>query len=208
MRPFRIQPAFAPPPGFGYPIPVIAPVQKPETFRPLGAVDVAALIAAVGKVPDGFWTAADAAKQNAFPCFQHTLHIIFRFVDPGHSVRDWRDLPLWSAWQGLLLPVMQQAIAPYGFTAPQFPKAMLARLAAGQRINPHRDSASNNRYCHKIHVPLFTNPQATLLAGETERHLPVGEACELNNLGRHAARNDGATDRIHFIFEVFDRVDG
>lgn len=35
-------------------------------------------------------------------------------------------------------------------------------------------------------------------------HLPEGEAAEVNNMGVHAVKNDGDTDRIHLIFEYFD----
>ena len=42
------------------------------------------------------------------------------------------------------------------------------------------------------------------LIGERVYHLPEGRAVEVNNLGRHAVRNDGATDRIHLIFEYYD----
>ena len=54
------------------------------------------------------------------------------------------------------------------------------------------------------HVALLTNPEVGFRIGDTMYHLPEGEAIEVNNLGIHAVRNDGTTDRIHLIFEYYD----
>lgn len=179
-------------------------VEKPASFRDLGEVDISRLLPAVAAIPDRFWEAADAVKDNDFPCFHHTRHIIFRFVtataDPWAS----HDKPLWPLWRKLLLPVMEQAIAPYGFAAPEFPKVMFARLSAQGHINRHIDARGTNLRTHKIHVPLVSNPLAKLEAGGEIAHLEPGRAWELNNIDPHAARNDGAEDRIHLIFEVFE----
>ena len=99
---------------------------------------------------------------------------------------------------------MAQAAAPYGYAAPVYPKAMLARLAAGCGIDPHTDGGSMNPLTHKIHVPLQTNPRATLTVAGATVHLEAGYAWEVNNLASHGTFNGGAQDRIHFIFEVLE----
>ncbi len=53
-------------------------------------------------------------------------------------------------------------------------------------------------------MPLLTNPQVGFRIDDKIYHLPEGEAIEVNNLGIHAVRNDGTTDRIHLIFEYYD----
>lgn len=179
-------------------------VEKPRSVRDLGAVDVSRLAAAVDAIPEGFWEVADAAKDNDFPCFHQTRHIVLRFVTDFDDPRAHFDKPLWPLWRKLLLPVMEQAIAPYGFAAPEFPKVMFARLAAGGRINRHVDARGTNLRTHKIHVPLITNPGARIEAGGELVHLECGFAYEINNINPHAASNDGTEDRIHLIFEVFE----
>nr|WP_268893581.1 aspartyl/asparaginyl beta-hydroxylase domain-containing protein [Pontixanthobacter luteolus] len=99
---------------------------------------------------------------------------------------------------------MDAAIAPFGFTKPVFPKAMLAKLLAGHRIDPHRDGAGSNERVHKIHVPLVTNPDATFHVNGEDFHLEAGHAYEVNNIVSHGAANGGNEDRIHFIFEVYE----
>ena len=182
----------------------LRPVRKPRSVRRLGPVDVAPLRALVARLSDKAWNRENAAKENDFSCFTHTRHIIFRFV-PRDSTRPcFYSMPLWNLWQRWLLPVMTRAAAPYGFAAPVYPKAMLARLAAGRGIDPHIDHGGMNPLVHKIHVPLETGPRATLTVRGVPFHLRAGHAWEVNNLAPHGAFNGEDHDRIHFIFEVFE----
>ena len=182
--------------------PVIRSVAKPHSVRRLGPVDVAPLRAQVARLSEKVWREADAVKENDFFCFAHTRHIVFRFVHPD-PIRI-HSRPSWKLWQRWLLPVMAQAAAPYGYARPVYPKAMLARLAAGRGIDLHTDDGGMNPLTHKIHVPLRTSPRATLTVAGATVHLEAGYAFEVNNLAPHGAFNGGAQDRIHFIFEVFE----
>lgn len=183
---------------------VISRVQKPLTVRSLGPVDVAPLVARVRQVSEQTWSSEDTRKENAFEVFHHTRHIIFRFIPENRNPLESYAKEAWPMWRPLLEPVMEAAIRDYGFEQPRFPKAMLARLAAGAIIDPHTDGAGSNLLTHKIHVPLITNPDALFLTGETWTHLEVGQAYEVNNIIRHGVVNRGGEDRIHFIFEVFE----
>lgn len=178
--------------------------RKTTSIRRLGPVEIAALQAAVASIPEAVWDAENASKPNRFGALDMTRHIVFRFVS---SFDDWStsyDRPLWHEWRALIGPVMDQAVASYGYERGEFPRVMLARMAAGGVIHPHRDANPAARWPHKIHVPIETNDQVRFLLGETEYHLPLGEAAEVDNMGIHAVRNGGASDRIHLIFEYFD----
>ena len=180
------------------------PVAKPDSVRRLGPVDVAPLRAQVARLSEKVWNRENAVKENGYFCFAHTRHIVFRFIPPGLTGIRFYSRPLWNLWQRWLLPVMAQAAAPYGYARPVYPKAMLARLAAGRGIDLHEDRGGMNPLVHKIHVPLETNPRATLTVAGAAFHLEAGYAFEVNNLASHGAFNGGGQDRIHFIFEVFE----
>ena len=182
----------------------LRPVEKPDLVRRLGPVDVAALRAQVARLSEKAWNREDAAKENDFFCFAHTRHVVFRFVPRDLARPCFYTRPPWKLWRRWLLPVMAQAAAPYGFTAPVYPKAMLARLAAGRGIDPHVDRGGMNPLVHKIHVPLQTGPRATFMVRGAAFHLEAGHAFEVNNLAAHGAFNGEERDRIHFIFEVFE----
>lgn len=179
-------------------------VRKPVSYRDLGPVDIGALTPLVSRISENAWDAENARKENAFAVFHHTRHLVFRFTPGNRTPLDFYSTPAWDVWSARLLPIMHEAIRAYGFVAPEFPKVMLARLEAGQVIDPHRDGAGSNLLTHKIHVPLQTNPGALFSAGGKVRHLALGCAYEVNNIATHSARNDGSEDRIHLIFEVFD----
>ena len=179
-------------------------VVLPRPIRDLGPVEVTALQKQVAALSDVAWAREDEVKENDFEVFHHTQHMVFRFVEDDRDPRRFRDNPAWHIWKAVLMPVIEQAIAPYGFRAPVFPKAMLARLRAHSVIDRHHDSAQTNLRTHKIHVPLVTNSGVVMSLGDTEHRLEVGRAYEVNNIIAHGVRNDGDADRIHFIFEVFD----
>ena len=179
-------------------------VQKPTAIRALGDVDVAALVELVRRISPATWDGEDAIKENNFDVFHHTQHIIFRFIAGNRDPEDNYANPAWEIWRPVLMPIMLQAVEPYQFRNPHFPKAMLAKLAAGHHIDPHYDGAGSNQRVHKIHVPLVTNPDASFQVNGESFHLDLGKAFEVNNIVSHGARNDGDQDRVHFIFEVYE----
>jgi hypothetical protein len=178
--------------------------RKTQTVRRLGPLDVAALREAVAAIPDELWNAENATKPNKYEALGHTRHIVFRFVsDPD----DWRrsyDRELWAEWRALLEPVMEAATRPYGYVRGAYPRIMLARMAAGGVIHPHRDANPSAKWPHKIHVPLKTNDKVTFFVDGVGYYLPEGEAAEVNNMGVHAVANESDSDRIHLIFEYYD----
>lgn len=179
-------------------------VEKPETYRDLGRYDVSELSDLVAKLPDRLWSIEDQRKENKFAVFHHTQHIIFRFPPGNRDHTDYYTNPIWRVWRDRLLPLMDAITAQYGHEERVYPKVMLARLLAGHEIDTHFDGAGSNLYTHKVHVPLISGPGALFTVKEDERHLEVGRAYEVNNIVRHAARNDGDAHRVHLIFEHFD----
>lgn len=159
---------------------------------------------AVLALPEAVWDAENADKPNRFGALDATRHIIFRFVS---NFRDWRDSyerPLWNEWKALLEPVLAAATADYGYVHGAFPRVMLARMAPGGVIHPHRDENPAAKWPHKIHVPIQTNPDVIFCVDGVAYKFAEGEAVEVNNMGVHAVENRGQTDRIHLIFEYYD----
>jgi hypothetical protein len=178
--------------------------RKTTTIRPLGKVDISRLREAVVALPQSVWDAEDAGKPNRFGALDATRHIVFRFVS---NFDDWRqsyDRPLWNEWKPLIEPVLAQATAQYGYGRGAFPRVMLARMAPGGVIHPHRDENPAAKWPHKVHVPLQTNEDVTFFVNGIAYHFAEGEAVEVNNMGVHAVQNRGAIDRIHLIFEYYD----
>lgn len=178
--------------------------RKTTSIRRLGTVDIARLREAVLAIPESVWDAENASKPNRFGALDATRHIIFRFVS---NFTDWRtsyDGPLWAEWRAVLEPVLAQATAAYGYERGAYPRVMLARMAPGGVIHPHRDANPAAKWPHKIHVPIQTNEDVTFYVDGAGYHLEAGEAVEVNNMGLHGVENRGDADRIHLIFEYYD----
>lgn len=178
--------------------------RKTQSIRRLGSVDIGALREAVMAIPEEVWDAENSSKPNRFETLTTTRHLVFRFIS---NFVDWRhsyDRPVWDEWKPLLEPVLKAATKDYGYQRGAFPRVMLARMAPGGEIEPHRDSNPAAQWPHKIHVPLVTNPDVTFFVDDVPYHFVEGEAVEVNNMAYHAVTNRGTSDRIHLIFEYFD----
>jgi hypothetical protein len=178
--------------------------RKTTSIRQLGAVEIGPLREAVLALPESVWEAENANKPNRFGALDATQHIIFRFVS---NFADWRqsyETPLWHEWKGLLEPVLAEATAAFGYQRGAFPRVMLARMAPGGVIHPHKDQNPAAKWPHKVHVPLVTNDEVTFYVEGSGYHLPEGQAVEVNNMGVHAVANRGGSQRIHLIFEYYD----
>jgi hypothetical protein len=178
--------------------------RKTSSIRKLGPVDVGPLKEAVLALPDSVWNAENESKPNRFDALDTTRHIVFRFISNFFDWRQSHDRPLWAKWKPLLEPVLSQATASYGYQRGAFPRVMLARMAPGAAIQPHRDQSPAAKWPHKIHIPLKTNDDVVFTIDGVDYHLAEGEAVEVNNMGLHAVENRGGTDRIHLIFEYYD----
>lgn len=178
--------------------------RKTTSIRQLGPVEIGRLREAVLALSESDWEAGNANKPNRFGALDATQHIIFRFVS---NFTDWRqsyETPLWNEWKSLLEPVLAQATQAFGYQHGAFPRVMLARMAPGGVIHPHKDQNPAAKWPHKVHVPLFTNEDVTFYVEGSGYHLPEGQAVEVNNMGVHAVANRGDTQRIHLIFEYYD----
>ena len=178
--------------------------RKTLTVRRLGRVDIASLREAVLAIPEEIWNRENEGKPNRFDALDKTRHIPFRFVIEFDDWRFSENMRLWPEWHALLEPVLREATRPYQYARGGFPRIMLARMAPGGVIHPHRDGNPSAKWPHKIHIPLLTNPDVTFEIEGVGYKFEEGEAVEVNNMAVHAVVNNGTTDRIHLIFEYYD----
>ncbi|MFD6888256.1 aspartyl/asparaginyl beta-hydroxylase domain-containing protein [Streptomyces sp. NPDC059957] len=81
-------------------------------------------------------------------------------------------------------------------------------LGAGASLAPHeehsvvRSRTGTPGVRARFHLPLVTNPGATLLLGGDVHHLEAGTVYLVNHGCVHAAENAGATDRIHLVWDM------
>ena len=177
---------------------------KTLSVRHLGPVDVSALRDDILAIPEATWAQENSEKPNRFEALDRTQHIVFRFVSRFDDWRQSYGRPIWDSWRDRIEPILRKATEPYGYANGAYPRVMLARMAPGGVIHPHVDANLAAKWPHKIHIPIQTNDQVKFFVDPEWHHFDVGYAYEVNNLGLHAVKNEGATDRIHLIFEYYN----
>ena len=171
------------------------------SVRDLGAVPADRLREEVDRLAPATWR-EDASRQACFDVHRDTQSVVILFVD----VERWprlvvRRAPGWAhlggAAEALANVVINANYAVGGLVL----RAMVVRLPARARIAPHRDRHDSFRRSHRIHVPLATNPRVRFHVDGVPHSLATGRAFEINNQKPHSVMNNGATDRVHFIFD-------
>lgn len=172
-----------------------------QPLRELGAVDVTALSDAILAQDAEAWRENDH-RQNAYEVHRDTESIVMIFTDSDA----WPELvvqkmPGWDRLVDVAMPVMHGLIEQHYPAGGAIVRAMAAKLKAGGRITPHRDSHPSFHLGHRIHVPITTNRRVRFSIDGRPYRFEVGQAYEINNQLQHSVANKGDDDRITFIFD-------
>jgi hypothetical protein len=170
-------------------------------LRSFGKVSMEALAEGILAQDDAAWN-ENVQRQKDYEVHEQTRSIVLLFA----NVEDWPSIevskqPGWDRLATLAVPVMHEIIGKWYPPGGTIIRAMAAKLLAGGRILPHRDSHPSFAAGHRIHVPIVTNPRVRFMIDGRPYQLQVGEAYEINNQKVHSVMNKGALDRINFIFD-------
>ena len=136
--------------------------------------------------------------------------------DPSRPRRDfhglldnpeWSTLSLWekgapvpelvSRFAKTLREVQALELPHIGVRAPMI---QFSRLSAGAHIPPHHGSMNARLICH---LPLIVPPGCAFYVGGERREWHEGELLVFDDTVEHEAANDGASDRIILMFDVW-----
>jgi len=170
-------------------------------LRELGPVDSGPLTDAILTQEDAAWR-EELHRQEAFDVHRQTESIVMVFT----NLEDWPNItvkkePGWDRLVEVAVPVMHDIIGRFYPKGGTIIRAMAAKLLAGGKIKPHRDSHPSFHVGHRIHVPVKTNPRVRFMIDGRPYRLQVGQAYEINNQKNHSVMNKGSDDRITFIFD-------
>jgi hypothetical protein len=170
--------------------------------RPLGVVDIGALSSAMDRLEAAAWL-RNTMRQQRYQVHRQTHSIVFAWTEndwtrgsPMQTQRFHVDAALDdAAWE-----IARQIVDRVG--AGHVAKLMLAKLLAGGKVLPHRDTGDCLLQVHRVHVPLRTNPLVRFTVGESGIRMHPGEVVEINNSLIHSVDNPSAEDRVHLICDV------
>lgn len=170
-------------------------------IRSFGKVGMEALGEAILAQDEAAWN-ENVQRQQDYEVHEQTRSIVLLFAEIG----DWPAVavskqPGWERLANAAVPVMHEIIGKWYPPGGTIIRAMAAKLLAGGRILPHRDSHPSFGAGHRIHVPIVTNPRVRFMIDGRPYELAVGQAYEINNQKVHSVMNKGTADRINFIFD-------
>jgi hypothetical protein len=169
--------------------------------RELGPVGSDALIEAILAQEKAAWL-EEEHRQQAYDVHRETESIVLVFVDLNDWPRiDVKKKPGWDRLADVAVPVMHDIIGRFYPPGGTIIRAMAAKLLAGGKIKPHKDTHPSFHHGHRIHVPVTTNPRVRFMIDGRPYQFLVGEAYEINNQKKHSVMNKGQEDRISFIFD-------
>jgi hypothetical protein len=174
-------------------------------IRCFGAVAMEPLAAAILAQEEAAWH-ENERRQRDYEVHEQTRSMVLLFAE----VENWPAVdvtkqPGWARLAPVAIPVMHDIIRRWYPPGGTIVRAMAAKLLAGGRILPHRDSHPSFACGHRIHVPITTNPRVRFMIDGRPYQLQVGEAYEINNQKVHSVMNKGTEDRINFIFDYVPR---
>jgi quercetin dioxygenase-like cupin family protein len=172
-----------------------------EPIRCFGKVAMEPLAEAILAQDEAAWN-ENVQRQKDYEVHEQTRSIVLLFAE----IADWPAIevskqPGWDRLATVAVPVMHEIIGKWYPPGGTIIRAMAAKLLAGGRIIPHRDSHPSFGAGHRIHVPIVTNPRVRFMIDGRPYQLEVGQAYEINNQKVHSVMNKGDADRINFIFD-------
>lgn len=182
------------------------PMDIGQTYRPLGTVNISALLAKIGETDAATWEGGEYVRQHlAGPRPTKSIFvcsIISPNIPTDRRLRqsDVKRLDGDAAFGPLLQPIMDQLLAHYppdGVVV----RCQITNLLAGKEIERHSDIGPLLKNSHRIHVPLITSSDVKFFVEGAEIPCVPGEAFELNNQRPHWVVNASPDDRIHFLFD-------
>ena len=133
----------------------------------------------------------DLDRQQTYEVHRDTESIVMLFCDEC-----WPDGEIyreagWDRLSDVAMPVIDELIEAHYAPGGTLLRAMAAKLKAGGRIRPHRDSLESFHMGHRIHIPIKTNNRVRFMIDGRPYRFNIGEAYEINNQKMHSVMNKG-----------------
>jgi hypothetical protein len=119
-------------------------------------------------------------------------------------IRSIRKEKLYSKYFPLVEPILDELRKHYEFR--QF-SCFIARLKPHGEIGKHIDKGSFLELCHRVHVPLKTNPLVKYCIEDKEYYWEAGNIYEFDNTRMHGVINDSEEYRLHLVVNLYNLTD-
>jgi hypothetical protein len=173
-----------------------------DAVVPLFEHPVGDILAALPQADSPLWDAA-RFRQRTYEAHRATRSIVFTWLDNA-----WRPgRPFIAVQAGNLPAALTSAVAACASALERcldgkVAKLMLAELAPGQAVAPHRDRGAALILVHRCHLPIVTDAEVSFYVDGEDFKLEPGVAYEFDNTRMHAVENRSGRRRVHLICDI------
>jgi hypothetical protein len=143
-------------------------------------------------------------RQEIFDVASDTKTIVMKFNGPTQTSNHPSKTTTfegWDEWKAVVEPLISKVQELYPESV--ISKCFLPKLKAGGSIGKHTDNGPTLQMVHRIHIPIFTNKDVIFTVDGESINMKEGCAYEINNLKEHGVVNNGDTDRVHLLFDLY-----
>jgi len=175
-------------------------------FKELTIIDIDDLVLRVERITPEEWI-KDTSRQEAFPDVATdvtTIMLKFNgYMNGGGLPSDTITYEDWDEWEDVIQPVLNQVYSL--FKRPFLNKCMIANLKSSGEIQEHKDMTYSFVKSHRLHIPLITNKDCIMTVGDDSKNMKKSVLYEVNNRREHGVKNSGCCDRIHLLFDIYEK---
>lgn len=146
-------------------------------------------------------------SRNKMGNLEQTQSIMFRFFsDYKHAMNDdWQehiiDFKLYDEYRDLIEESKKELRKHYNFKNYM---CFLAKLIPHGQIGRHADGGVFLETCHRVHIPLKTNPEVYYIIEGKPYYWQENNIYEFDNTREHEVMNASSEERIHLMFNLYD----
>jgi hypothetical protein len=145
--------------------------------------------------------------RNQMGNLTQTESIIFRFfTDYEHAKHDdWEkhiiNFKMYDVYKDLIDEAKDELKKYYNFKNYM---CFLAKLIPHGQIGRHSDGGEFLETCHRVHIPLKTNPDVYYIIEGKPYYWEANNIYEFDNTRQHEVMNASSEERIHLMFNLYD----
>jgi hypothetical protein len=144
--------------------------------------------------------AGNMSDTNSIP-LMHTK-LCASGLNTMQPIHDIKPEPLYEKYKDSLNSALDELKKHYEFRKYS---AFLARLKPGGVIGMHADAGNFLTLCHRIHIPLKTNPAVAYVIDDNEYYWEAGKIYEFDNTRVHGVINRSDEYRIHLVINLYPK---
>jgi hypothetical protein len=144
--------------------------------------------------------AANMSDTNSIP-LMHTP-LCASGLNTMQPINDIKPELLYNKYKDVLTLILEELKKHYKFDKYS---VFLARLKPRGVVGAHVDQGNFLTLCHRIHVPLKTNPNVAYVIDDKEYYWEAGNIYEFDNTRMHGVINRSDEYRIHLVVNLYPR---